>query len=109
MKTYCVKAKILHLQTSSSIIIWLSDNEEDFNEESSVDRSLIWIIYKDEIANLYKELGDYATVTARQINDFRNINKAIIERLEQVVTVETIQTMAWGVEGFIIQFITKLD
>lgn len=108
-KEYILKAKQLYTEASSSIIVWLSLNEDDFNEDQSSDKCLVWIGFKDEVEKTYFDLGeDCAVTSAKYIDEFREINKERMQGIYEITLKETAQTMFWAVENFICSLIVKL-
>jgi len=108
-KKYIVKAKQLYTSSSSSIIAWLSLNEEDFNEDQTSDKCLIWIGFKDELDKRYNELNkDYRVLSEQYINEFRAVNKKTIQHIYEITDNDVAQNMFWSIENFICSLTVKL-
>jgi len=109
-EAFIIKAKQLHTTSSSSIIAWLSLNEEDFNEETNTNKCLVWIGFQDEIEALYNELNkDSTLLSTKYIDEFREINKETMESIYHLVPRNQAQTMFWAVENFICSIVVKLE
>ena len=108
-KKYIVKAKQLYTTSSCSIIAWLSLNEEDFNEDQTPDKCLIWIGFKDELDKRYNELGkDSRALSEQYINEFREVNNKTIKNIFEITDNDVAQSMFWSIENFICSIIVKL-
>jgi|GEM_PF-3102309 len=106
---YIIKAKQLYTASSSSIIVWLSLEEEDFNEDQTSDKCLIWIGFKDEMQKAFTDLnGDTRILTSKYIDEFRQINQHKMRGIPEITANDTAQTMFWAVENFICSIIVKL-
>lgn len=106
---YVIKAKQLYTAISSSIIVWLSLNEDDFNEDQTSDKCIVWIGFKDEMQKSFIDLNeDTRILTSKYIDEFRQINHHKMQGIPEITTNDMAQTMFWAVENFICSIIVKL-
>lgn len=107
---YVIKAKLLEKENLSSIVVWLSINEEDFNEKQRSENTLTWVGYNEKIHAMHATMNkDSAVTTTKFIEEFRYDYQNVIHGLEKITSFKIIQSMCMTIELFICSAIIKYE